>query len=163
MLLDDHLLRYINISDWKDFRHEALWNIEINNIMTTNIKAIQKLFREFCVKGRRYIDKTGAIKMTVIKSKFLQTDKDCIWCFGMAKMVCLQESCNSAKNFYNRLFYDEFLEFLGRLAYIKGNKSTQKMIPNLNKVLDCLLPLVGCSRSEVVIEAEDISESDADY
>ena len=41
------------------------------------------------------------------------------WCFGMSKMTMIYERDKQASPAYNQHTYEEFLEMLGRIAYMK--------------------------------------------
>ena len=58
------------------------------------------------------------IYMFCSKNDISMTDKDVIKAFGMSKMTIVDETDDGEKK-YERLFFVEFLEFLGRLAHYK--------------------------------------------
>ena len=80
-------------------------------------------------------------------------------------MTVVDESDDGIKK-YNKLYFVEFLELIGRIADIKFRGTEVGNLP-LNKkieyVLDELLQLVEAKRNEVDIDIEEESESDDEY
>lgn len=81
-------------------------------------------------------------------------------CWGFSKMTVKHE-VNDFKN-YNNLKLVEFLEFLGRIADCRfpGENPLEEKI---EKLLDCVFPLVGFERKLVSTELEVESQSDDEY
>lgn len=83
----------------------------------------------------------------------------------MSKMTVPQENEDAKK--YNSMFFVEFLEMIGRVAYIKFQGSELETIPLHKKIefiIDDLLALTpGAKRKIVSYEPEEETESDSDY
>ena len=85
------------------------------------------------------------------------------WCFGMSKMTMVMERDKKASPAYLELDYVEFLEMIGRIAYIKFQGSELDQIDLTTKieyVLDDLFKLIEMDRNERQ-DDEDLNESDA--
>ena len=86
-------------------------------------------------------------------------------CFGMSKMT--NREAASSRVIETRLFFVEFLEFIGRLAveYWEYYPDIED-IPLAQKiefVIDQLLQIIGLKRNEVIQQVHSESESDDDY
>ena len=89
-------------------------------------------------------------------------EREVILCFGMSKMTVYNE-VTQCENYFKMQFV-EFIEFIGRLAYTKYKGSTDLSFgEKIEQLLDDIFPSFGLTRQDVVIEVEEISESDDDY
>lgn len=91
------------------------------------------------------------------------------WCCGMSKMTMIYERDKKASPAYNELTYEEFLEMIGRIAFIKfqGSELDQlNLMTKIEYVLDDLFQLVELERNEREEDEELIetfSDSNEDY
>ena len=85
----------------------------------------------------------------------------------MSKMTVISEL--NQYTAYMKLEFVEFLEFIARIATAKYRHATDEgaasmtLASKLEDVLDDILRNYGLTRTEVVVELEEISESDDDY
>lgn len=102
------------------------------------------------------------MKMTPIQL----TEKDAIFCHGMAKMTCVNEAEESSAK-YKRLQFVELLEMIGRVAEVKFRTTEMEHQLNLAQkiefVLDELFVPFELKRRDVKIIVDEQSESDDDY
>ena len=93
------------------------------------------------------------------------SEMDVKFAFGMCKMTVVSEA-NAFKE-YNRIQFVEFLEFIGRLAYIRFKDSSEMgslpLATKIEYILDDIFAGYGMTRREVVDIVEEFSESDDDY
>ena len=84
-------------------------------------------------------------------------DKDVTKAFGMSKMTVIDETDDGEKK-YDRLYFVEFLEFLGRLAYAKFENSELEGLPlkdKLTNLLEELFAYFGEKFKKIRVEIED--------
>ena len=106
--------------------------------------------------------KEDCVTLVAKKTKVIPDDNRASYCFGMSKMHVISET--TQKHVYDEMKYVEFLEFVGRCAYIKYiDEEELSMVEKLKMLLDELFPTFGVQRIEVEEEEEELSESDPDY
>ena len=85
-------------------------------------------------------------------------------CFGMSKMT--NEKAGMSRVPETRLYFVEFLEFIGRIAvdYWRMMHFEEYPLPKkIEFVLDQILPVVGAIRNPVIHTVLSESETDDDY
>lgn len=114
------------LQSWRD---EELWCIEVNELFTVNIRAIQKLYTlvASCAKFVRVKNRLEDNDLRVASIDQIRTvlmpatiilgigDHTVYKAFYASKMTCVQETDNSNYE-YTYLHKSEFYEFIGRLA-----------------------------------------------
>ena len=121
-----------------------------------------KLYKSFFRPRKKYVDKNDCIEFMTKYTRLIPDENKVIYCFGMSKMAVVQDTTN--KHMHDELKYVEFLEFLGRCAYIKYKDLPEMtMDERLIALFDELFPMYGLTRKEVEDEEEELSESDPDY
>ena len=84
--------------------------------------------------------------------------------YAMSKQTVVNEfKTTETKGTYYALEFVEFLEILCRVAFSKFKGKQMTSGEKIESVMDDLFALFGIKRNEVIIEEEEISESDPDY
>jgi len=77
-------------------------------------------------------------------------EKEARFCFGMSKMTVKDEVKNHDE--YDKLKFAEFLEFLGRVSYVKYiNEHTLPLNIKLERILDSIFKVYGLKRRPVPV------------
>ena len=93
------------------------------------------------------------------------TERQFRYCYVMCKMPIMNEEFDSKS--YQTLQFVEFLEFIGRMAYIKfaddENGLDEPMHTRMEYIVDGLLEMIGVQRADELDEVADLTEDDPDY
>ena len=89
-------------------------------------------------------------------------ENDLMQCFGKSKMPVTNEPSNYKQ--YNVMVFVEFLEFVGRISDFRFRGVADMTYKDkLEATLEELCPAFGLVRKEVLVEVDELSESDDDY
>ena len=130
-----------------------------------NIDTLRRLYTTSIseYKGRKMsID--DALRLFLHRYDFKLAERVVKYCYGMSKMTIVNEDYQRDR--YYLLDFVEFLELIGRVALVKYEGSDMEREPLVRKIefiVDSLFTLLNVERSEVVLEEEDVSDSDPDY
>ena len=117
MFLDNNCFALGPTTEWQEFRDDIWWCYETHNILQANQRHLVKIYRSFFAPRKKYMNKADCIELMFKKSKIIPDENKVTYCYGMSKMHVISET--TQKQSYEELKYFEFLEFLGRCAYIK--------------------------------------------
>ena len=163
----------------QSWRNEQLWCIEVSDLLEVNIRAIKKLYAHIAVsmfnkvknriedlsRSLVSIDKICTTLKPVLNPIHI-SERKIMKAFYMSKMTVINEN-DDANYEYTYLHLPEFLEFIGRLAWLKYLKTYQNdtwpLIKKMKVVMRALFKLI----QEPVIEPpemeQNVSDSDDDY
>lgn len=164
-LFDEHLSQHTPTQAWQRWREQELWTLPINDMYNFNLDTLRKLYTTAIseYKGRK-MSFADALTMFLFRYDFKIGERVVKYCYGMSKMTIINEDYQRDR--YYLLDFVEFLEMIGRIALVKYEGSDMEREPLVRKiefVVDSLFTLLNVERSEVVLEEEDISDSDPDY
>ena len=141
-----------------------MWNIEVNDILETNLEAIRKIYNAY-VSSEHYKFITFAHCQDLFGYKaFSMSEKEILFNFGASKMTVADENKDEQK--YSFLYFVEFLEMLGRCAASKMSGTELESLPLVTKLeyfLDEMFAAFGLHRKQVNIQQNEQTESDEDY
>ena len=123
------------------------------------------MYQKFFKPRKTWMNKQDALDLMIRLTTLHMLDIQVMQAYGLCKMTVVDEA-DDGLNRYNKLYFVEFLEMIGRIAEIKyrGTEvAQQSLTKRIEYVLDEILPLVGAKRQEVDIGIEEESESDDEY
>lgn len=90
----------------------------------------------------------STVELVCRQADLKMTDKSVKFCFGMSKMTVQDEVVNRQE--YNKLRLVEFLEFIGRVAYLKYQDEPEvELAEKIERVLDSIFAVYNFKRAEV--------------
>ena len=119
-LLKDNIFAYYDpVFGYQDFREKILYNLDVDDIFKVNAPALRRLFN--CSQAqsvlKRYWTMQDCISFIMMNfPNFGINENNLKLCYVFSKMTVADEDNESKR--YNRMTYVEFLEFIGRLAYL---------------------------------------------
>ena len=161
-LIEENCLPYGPVSDWHEFREKHWWTWENHRIISANMANLKKVYNSFFAPRKKFMNKEDCINLLTKYTKIIPDENKVIYCYGMSKMAVVLDTSDRQK--YEELKFVEYLEFVGRCAYVKYKaEEDMTMEERLTAFMDELFPVYGCTRKEVEDEEEEFSESDPDY
>ena len=165
-LLDEHLFKLGDTTEWQEFRDKKLWTLEVNAVFEANLDLLWKIYDSYVQPRQKAMSMQSALKFLMRDTDLKVIEKDAYYCYGMCKMTVASE--HEKNKLYFELRRVEFLEMLGRVAENKFKDTTMAEIPlaqRIEYVLDGVIPvLLGVPRRDVPpFDEEELSESDDDY
>ena len=163
-LITECVLPYYVPEPWQEFRDKALWTIDVNDLLESNLENLDLVYRRFRTPTKQFLDLEDCINLCTRDTNLGISEKDILFCFGYCQMTVVNEEKHWKQ--YHTLQFVEFLEFVGRLAHFRFKSSSgasQPLSEKIESILDDMLPPYGLTRNDVNIEIEEISESDEDY
>ena len=140
--------------------------MDVNDVFEANLETLQKVYQQIKIyKLNKHVIYGDIINFFCTSSEIQMNDKDVIKAFGMCKMTVVDETDDGEKK-YDRLYFVEFLEFLGRLAHAKFEQSEMEGLPLAEKItilLEELFEYTGDKFKKIKTEILDETESDSDY
>ena len=117
MLVQENVIPYRNDDEWQGFRDKHLWCMDVNDVYEANLETLKKIYEQMKIfKGNKHVIFADINNFFCSESEIQVNDKDVVKAFGMSKMTVVDETDDGEKK-YDRLYFVEFLEFLGRVAF----------------------------------------------
>eukprot|EP00347_Sterkiella_histriomuscorum_P016550 403352766 len=166
------------VMHYQDWREKVLWNLDVDDVFKVNSAAIRRLFNMSQTQSvlKRYWNMQDCVYLICNNCPFFNIPENNVkLAYAFSKMTVVDEESESHK--YQRMVYVEFLEFIGRIAYlVKIPENIQKEIilrlpeekseigflEKLEYTLDKLLALVACKRKPTE-SLKDQYDTDSDY
>lgn len=164
----------------QEFREEALWTLEVDDLIKANLPGIQSLYKKFATNGRHKLkvlkkddvlallaaagDRATSLDEMHGLSVQMNTPANqtmVVYAYSLSKMSIADEM----KDFedYNQMYKAEFYEFLARWAHMLYQfEDITSLVDKISKLLALLLPLVGSEFMPVELEKDIPSDSDYD-
>jgi hypothetical protein len=159
-LLTEHVFPNVIVEDWTHFREHKLWSLGCSDLYEANIRGLNQLLERFHEPRKNTFTMKDAIHMLTVEVDIGVTQMELVQCWGFSKMTVKNE-VNEFKK-YNDMKLVEFLEFLARISESTFPGETP-LEEKIEKLLDCIFPLVGFERRLVSTELEVESQSDEEY
>ena len=164
ILLNEHIIPFMKVEPWQEFRDADLWTLEVNDILDSNLENLKRIYKKHFQPKKHYMSVTDAVNLVMRHAPLGIAEKEALFCIGMSKMTVVEE-LTMVEN-YKKVHFVEFLEFLGRVAHAKYAQDEQmKDAPLWQKirgVLQILLPtILGVEPNEVpYYEVEEKEEEE---
>ena len=118
--------------DGMEWRKTFLWHLEVDDLLKANMDSLKKLFALLKSKGGRYIELKKLHEY--VSTLPLQVSLDTVtMAFAFSKMQVVEEL--EKIELYEQLFFVEFLEFLGRLAYLIWDSHDEALDAKLWRIM----------------------------
>lgn len=132
---------------WQGFRDKRLWILEVNDVFTTNLKAVDALYN-FAMTGPHTKDvKTLSLLDTcyIIKNagagwESEEFNRKTGLAYSLSKMTIIDDMEDFEK--YDHMLKVEFYEFLGRLAELLFENEKDEEVPLYKKLARLLTILL---------------------
>lgn len=164
-LITEYIFKNYPVEPWQGFRDNHLWKIEVSDLFEINLSQLEFIWKSFTDQRKRVPEYEDMHHLCMQIAPCGVSEMDVKFAFGMCKMTVVSEAA-SYKD-YNRIQFVEFLEFIGRLAYVRFKDSSEmSSLPLATKVeyiLDDIFAGYGMTRKDVENVVEEFSESDDDY
>ena len=116
------------------WRKDNIWQLEIDDLLKSNIVALQAMFKMFFItKKTKVFSKEDAVQIFSHMADLGMLDQLVIQCWGLSKMTI--ENDIKQRDKYDRIVFVEFLELFCRVAeqaykdsYLHRNASFLKKI-----------------------------------
>lgn len=141
-LFKDIILPKYEWLPWQSYRDKVCYQLEVNDVLDTNIAGIQGLIEYYYRPRKRFMNRKDAVNLFTKDSSVFIGDKEALYCFGMSKMTVVEET-RTAK-FYNKLELCELCEMICRVADSKfKNASHLTYAQKIEQLLDELFVVTG--------------------
>ena len=156
----------IPVDNWEAWRWKYLYNQDVQDILHANVPSLKKLLKAYCKSKRSTCDVNDMQKM-ILDSGAGLGNSQVQYCFGMSQMTtCMERDPKQAAGLL-QLEFVEFLEFVGRISYVKFQDSELAeqltLAQKIEYLLDDMLPLVNCVRNDPEIQVMSSEESSDEY
>jgi len=118
-LIREHLLVYYDpVMTYQDWREKYLWTLEVEDIFKINAAALQRLYKTSQQQSslKRFWTMKDCINMVSFCSELGISENQVKMAYTYSKITVINEDSDNLD--YNKMTYIEFLEFIGRLAYL---------------------------------------------
>lgn len=141
-----------------EWRKTFLWTLEVDDLLKANMDYLKKLFN---LIKRGSVSKVILFRDTVeyIAQHPIEVSHDQITlAFAFSKMQFIDEL--ELIDLYEQMYFVEFLEFLGRLAYLIWDSRGENLDTKLWRLLQILFAKIKEKVKEPQVELDIDSESD---
>ena len=116
-LFKDVILPKYEWLPWQSYRDEVCYQLEVNDVLETNIHGIKGLVEYYFKPRKYYMSRKDAIGLFTKDSGVMIGEKEAMYCFGMSKMTVVEETRKA--NLYDKLELCELCEMICRVADTK--------------------------------------------
>ena len=116
-LLEEYILpNHPLLFDYKGWREEHLWTLEVDDLYRENIPNLRIVFDNMRKDGRAFVRREEMITMFTETIQIGATEGQVNMAFAYSKMQFVEELEYIAN--YHRMQFVEFLDFLARLSFL---------------------------------------------
>ena len=113
-IIEEDFMQFYSIAKWQEFREKDIWTLDVNDILSANLDALKKIYKQFETTKKSFMDLNDALDFLWRNSGLVTIEKDVIWAFALSKSTISNEF--TKRKDYNSLIFVEFLEFIWRIA-----------------------------------------------
>ena len=122
------------------FRETKIWQLNIDDLIKGNLEEIKLIFNSNAIDGK-YLAIKNIINIVKVKCELNISEHDIINLYGISKMTVINEAKEG--DAYGQMIFEEFLEFLVRLAVSIIPSKSKRIDDQLSGLLSIMLPKYG--------------------
>lgn len=141
------------------WRQEKLWQLDIDDLYASNLKAMQLLYKfNFEKKKKKTFSIPDALDLFITHGGLSILPEQIRQQWGLSKQTV--ENDITQRSQYKNMSFAEFLELFARIADQVYKETTNTLHEKIETLMDHMFTIYGKERKEVVIEIEYISQSE---